>query len=246
MIFQDPYSSLDPRMTVLDIVGEPLKVNGIATGSELHDRVATLVRRVGLRDEHLRRYPHAFSGGERQRIGIARALSLNPKLVICDEAVSALDVSVQAQILNLLRDLQDELQLTYLFIGHDLSVVRHICDRVAVMYAGRIVELGETRQVFEAPRHPYTSALLSAAPVFDPEERALRTRSILSGEVPDPARLPAGCPFHPRCQHNDGARCTTDAPVLLPSDEAAKDGGPGRAACHYAATLLLPGIQGQS
>ena len=240
MIFQDPYSSLDPRMTVADIVGEPLKVNGIASGSELRDRVAELVRRVGLRDEHLRRYPHAFSGGERQRIGIARALSVNPRLIICDEAVSALDVSVQAQILNLLRDLQDELQLTYLFIGHDLSVVRHICDRVAVMYAGGIVELGDTRQVFEAPRHPYTSALLSAAPVFDPEERARHKRIILSGEVPDPAHLPAGCPFHPRCPHNDGTHCMTDQPFLLP-----KDGSVERAACHYASTLQLPGIQSQ-
>jgi peptide/nickel transport system ATP-binding protein len=241
MIFQDPYSSLDPRMTVADIVGEPLLVNGIARGSELQDRVAGLVRRVGLRTEHLRRYPHAFSGGERQRIGIARALSVNPRLVICDEAVSALDVSVQAQILNLLRDLQEELRLTYLFIGHDLSVVRHICDRVAVMYAGRIVELGGTRQVFEAPRHPYTSALLSAAPVFDPEMRSRHKRVILAGEVPDPARLPAGCPFHPRCPQSDGTRCTTDAPVLRHA------GGTWRpepyAACHYAEALSLPGIQ---
>jgi peptide/nickel transport system ATP-binding protein len=240
MIFQDPYSSLDPRMTVADIVGEPLKVNGIAKGGELQDRVVGLVRRVGLRDEHLRRYPHAFSGGERQRIGIARALALNPKLVICDEAVSALDVSVQAQILNLLRDLQEELRLTYLFIAHDLSVVRHLCDRVAVMYAGRIVELGETRQVFEAPRHAYTSALLSAAPVFDPEERAKHRRIILAGEVPDPAALPPGCPFHPRCPHADGSRCATDAPAgeITP--------GLSWAACHHAGTLTLPGIAGQS
>ena len=246
MIFQDPYSSLDPRMTVADIVGEPLKVNGIAKGSELQDRVAALVRQVGLRDEHLRRYPHAFSGGERQRIGIARALSVNPKVVICDEAVSALDVSVQAQILNLLRDLQDELGLTYLFIAHDLSVVRHICDRVAVMYAGGIVELGETRQVFEAPRHPYTSALLSAAPVFDPEERAGRQRVILTGEVPDPARLPSGCPFHPRCQHADGGRCTSETPALLPRETAPGAGtAPSWAACHYANTLTLPAIDGQ-
>jgi peptide/nickel transport system ATP-binding protein len=238
MIFQDPYSSLDPRMTVADIVGEPLLVNGIAKGSELQDRVADLVRHVGLRTEHLRRYPHAFSGGERQRISIARALSVNPRVVICDEAVSALDVSVQAQILNLLRDLQEQWNLTYLFIGHDLSVVRHICDRVAVMYAGRIVELGETRQVFEAPAHPYTSALLSAAPVFDPEARALHKRVILTGEVPDPARLPSGCPFHPRCPHNDGARCTTDPPVLLPARAT-----PGAyAACHHANAFDLPGI----
>ena len=238
MIFQDPYSSLDPRMTVADIVGEPLKVSGIARGSELQDRVVALVRRVGLRDEHLRRYPHAFSGGERQRIGIARALSLNPRLVICDEAVSALDVSVQAQILNLLRDLQDELRLTYLFIAHDLSVVRHICDRVAVMYAGRIVELGETRQVFEAPRHPYTSALLSAAPVFDPEERAGHRRVVLSGEVPDPAALPGGCPFHPRCPHADGNSCADTMPVGMTRT------GLSWAACHHAEKLRLPGIVG--
>jgi peptide/nickel transport system ATP-binding protein len=226
-------------MTVADIVGEPLLVNGLAKGSELQDRVANLVRQVGLRTEHLRRYPHAFSGGERQRIGIARALSVNPRVVICDEAVSALDVSVQAQILNLLRDLQEQFELTYLFIGHDLSVVRHICDRVAVMYAGRIVELGETRQVFEAPSHPYTSALLSAAPVFDPEARARHKRVILTGEVPDPARLPGGCPFHPRCPHSDGDRCTAEPPALLP----VRDGPEAFAACHYATPLDLPGIQ---
>jgi peptide/nickel transport system ATP-binding protein len=235
MIFQDPYSSLDPRMTVADIIGEPLKVNHIASGQDLQDRVASLVRRVGLRPEHMRRYPHAFSGGERQRIGIARALSLNPRVVVCDEAVSALDVSVQAQILNLLRDLQDERHLTYLFIAHDLSVVRHICDRVAVMYAGRVVELGATHQVFENPRHPYTAALLSAAPVFDPEERARRTRIIPAGEVPDPAHLPGGCPFHPRCPYSDGKRCVDETPTLgLLHDR--------QVACHYADRLSLPGI----
>ena len=236
MIFQDPYSSLDPRMTVADIIGEPLQVNHVASGQELQDRVASLVRRVGLRPEHMRRYPHAFSGGERQRIGIARALSLDPRLVVCDEAVSALDVSVQAQILNLLRDLQDELDLTYLFIAHDLSVVRHICDRVAVMYAGRVVELGATQDVFENPQHPYTAALLSAAPAFDPEERARRTRIIPAGEVPDPAHLPTGCSFHPRCPHSDGKRCVSEAPALagaLPDRQVA---------CHYADRLSLPGI----
>jgi peptide/nickel transport system ATP-binding protein len=236
MIFQNPYSSLDPRMTVADIIGEPLKVNHVAKGQELQDRVAALVRRVGLRPEHMRRYPHAFSGGERQRIGIARALSLAPRAVICDEAVSALDVSVQAQILNLLRDLQDELHLTYIFIAHDLSVVRHICDRVAVMYAGRIVEQGPTREIFAAPRHPYTSALLSAAPVFDPDQRVRRRRIILAGEVPDPAHLPGGCPFHPRCPHSDGTRCATEAPRIA---EAMPD---RQVACHYAAALDLPGI----
>jgi peptide/nickel transport system ATP-binding protein len=236
MIFQDPYSSLDPRMTVGDIIGEPLKVNHVASGRELRDRVESLIRRVGLRPEYISRYPHAFSGGERQRIGIARALSLDPRLVICDEAVSALDVSVQAQILNLLRDLQDELRLTYVFIAHDLSVVRHICDRVAVMYAGRIVELGRTAEVFAAPRHPYTSALLSAAPVMDPDERSRRRRVILAGEVPDPARLPGGCPFHPRCPHSDGARCVTEVPVVT------ADAGGREVACHYADRLDLPGV----
>jgi peptide/nickel transport system ATP-binding protein len=236
MIFQDPYSSLDPRMTVGDIIGEPLKVNRMASGRELRDRVESLIRRVGLRPEYISRYPHAFSGGERQRIGIARALSLDPRLVICDEAVSALDVSVQAQILNLLRDLQDELRLTYLFIAHDLSVVRHICDRVAVMYAGRIVELGRTAEVFAAPRHPYTSALLSAAPVMDPAERARRQRVILAGEVPDPARLPGGCPFHPRCPHSDGTRCVTEVPAVR------QDAMGREVACHYADRLDLPGI----
>jgi peptide/nickel transport system ATP-binding protein len=236
MIFQDPYSSLDPRMTVAEIVGEPLKVNQVARGSELEDRVALLVRRVGLRPEHMRRYPHAFSGGERQRIGIARALSLDPRAVICDEAVSALDVSVQAQILNLLRDLQDELKLTYIFIAHDLSVVRHICDRVAVMYAGRIAEQGPTREVFAAPRHPYTAALLSAAPVFDPDQRRRHRRIVLAGEVPDPANLPSGCPFHPRCPHNDGTRCATELPPM-------REDLPGRhVACHHAARLVLAGM----
>jgi len=236
MIFQDPYSSLDPRMTVAEIIGEPLKVNGVARGRELEDRVAALVRRVGLRPDHMRRYPHAFSGGERQRIGIARALSLHPRAVICDEAVSALDVSVQAQILNLLRDLQDELHLTYIFIAHDLSVVRHICDRVAVMYAGRIVEQGPTRDVFAAPRHPYTAALLSAAPVFDPDQRQRRKRIILAGEVPDPANLPDGCPFHPRCPHSDGTRCVTELPLMT-------EDLPGRqVACHHAARLALAGM----
>ena len=201
MIFQDPQSSLNPRLTVLEIVGQPLKINRIARGSELEDRVAALLRRVGLRPEYLRRYPHAFSGGERQRIGIARALALNPRLVVADEAVSALDVSVQAQTLNLLQDLQDEFRLTYLFIAHDLSVVEHISDRVAVMYVGRIVEEAPTEELFSDPKHPYTEALLSAVPLPDPRLRRAGSRIRLTGEVADPARPPPGCPFHPRCRY---------------------------------------------
>ena len=197
MIFQDPYSSLNPRMPVVDLVGEPMKVNNVAKGQELEDRVAELLRRVGLRPEYMKRYPHAFSGGERQRIGIARALSLNPRLVLCDEAVSALDVSVRAQILNLLEDLQQDFHLTYLFIAHDLSVVEYICDRVAVMYVGKLVELASTDELFGQPQMPYTEALLSAVPQPDPLLRDQKQRIVLEGEVPDPAHPPSGCYFHP-------------------------------------------------
>jgi peptide/nickel transport system ATP-binding protein len=191
MIFQDPFSSLNPRMSLLDLVGEPLLVHGMKSRREREDRVADLLRRVGLRPEYMRRYPHAFSGGERQRIGIARALALNPRLVVADEPVSALDVSVQAQILNLLQDLQGELRLTYLFVAHDLSVVRHISDRVAVMYVGQMVELAETERIFTAPKHPYTSALLSAVP--EPDPRLRTKRIVLQGEVAYPASPPTGC-----------------------------------------------------
>ena len=199
MVFQDPYSSLDPRMTVLDIIGEPLLVNKIARGKELQERVKDLVKVVGLNIKHLKRYPHAFSGGQRQRIGIARALAPNPKFVVADEPVSALDVSVQAQILNLLQDLQEEFNLTYLFVAHDLSVIEHISDRVAVMYVGKIVETAETEELFLNPHHPYTEALLSAVPQPDP--RLKMERIILSGEVANPANPPSGCYFHPRCQY---------------------------------------------
>ncbi|HET6429778.1 MAG TPA: oligopeptide/dipeptide ABC transporter ATP-binding protein [Phycisphaerae bacterium] len=196
MIFQDPFSSLNPRMTVGQIVGEPLKIHRLARGPERRDRIVEMLRMVGLEAEHTNRYPHEFSGGQRQRIGIARALIMRPSLVIADEAVSALDVSVQAQVINLLADLQAELNLTYLFVAHDLSVVRHIADRVAVMYAGRIVELAETEAVFADPKHPYTRALMSAVPNPDPDvPMAFR----LAGEVADPANLPSGCSFHPRC-----------------------------------------------
>ncbi len=196
MIFQDPYASLNPRMTVGDIVSEPLVIHGIARGSELEDRVAQMLSRVGLKPEHKSRYPHAFSGGQRQRIGIARALIMHPSLVVCDEAVSALDVSVQAQIINLLMDLQDELGLTYVFIAHNLAVVRHICGRIAVMYAGRIVELADTEEIFANPLHPYTRTLLAAVPPPDPD---IRMKMDAAGEPPDVSKLPPGCSFQTRC-----------------------------------------------
>jgi peptide/nickel transport system ATP-binding protein len=239
MIFQDPYSSLNPRMPVLDIVGEPLKVNNIAKGKEMEDRVADLLRRVGLRPEYMKRYPHAFSGGERQRIGIARSLALDPRLVICDEAVSALDVSVRAQILNLLEDLQSEFHLTYLFVAHDLSVVEYICDRVAVMYVGKLVELAAPDELYAQPLHPYTEALLSAVPQPDPRLRTSKQRIVLEGDVPDPASPPSGCYFHPRCAYSDGKSCVNEEPAL-------REVQPGRfVACHYAENLKLRGVAAQ-
>jgi peptide/nickel transport system ATP-binding protein len=210
MIFQDPFASLNPRMTLLDIVGEPLLVHGEENTQARTDRVAELLRLVGLRPEYMRRYPHAFSGGQRQRIGIARALALNPRLVVADEPVSALDVSVQAQILNLLLDLQEKLGLTYLFVAHDLSVVKHISERVAVMYVGRIVETAPTEELFASPKHPYTEALLSSVPKPDPRLRS--ERIILQGEVADPANTPPGCYFHPRCSYAE-AVCREITPV---------------------------------
>jgi peptide/nickel transport system ATP-binding protein len=235
MIFQDPFSSLNPRRTLLDIVAEPLVANGVGTRQERVERVAELLRLVGLRPEYMRRYPHAFSGGQRQRVGIARALALNPRLVVADEPVSALDVSVQAQILNLMLDLQDQLRLTYLFVAHDLSVVKHVSDRVAVMYVGRIVETAPTEALFATPRHPYTEALLSAVPKPDPRLRARRI--VLEGEVADAANPPSGCYFHPRCPYAVEA-CRTEAPAL---EEVA----PGhRASCHRARELTLRGVGG--
>ena len=198
LIFQDPYSSLDPRMTTADIVGEGLEIHGMASGKEKLDRVADLLEKVGLARDDLRKFPHQFSGGQRQRIGIARALATDPDLIVCDEAVSALDVSIQAQILNLLKDLQDELGLTYLFITHDLNVVRYIAQRVAVMYLGEIVEVAETEELFTNPLHPYTRALLSAVPVADPD-LVDRDRIQLEGDVPSPSNPPSGCRFHTRC-----------------------------------------------
>jgi peptide/nickel transport system ATP-binding protein len=233
MIFQDPYASLNPRMTLLDIVGAPLRAMNIASGKELEDRVADMLRRVGLRPEYMRRYPHAFSGGQRQRIGLARALAPNPKFIVCDEPVSALDVSVQAQILNLLQDLQADLGLTYLFVAHDLSVVAHISDRVAVMYVGKMVELAPTRELYSNPKHPYTEALMSAIPLPNPQKR--EKRILLSGEVANPAHPPTGCYFHPRCTYCADI-CKTDEPVL-------REVKPGHfVKCHRAEELNLLGV----
>jgi peptide/nickel transport system ATP-binding protein len=232
MIFQDPYASLNPRMTLLDIVGAPLRAMGIARGKELEDRVAEMLRLVGLRPEYMRRYPHAFSGGQRQRIGLARALAPYPKFVVCDEPVSALDVSVQAQILNLLKDLQEQMGLTYLFVAHDMSVVAHISDRVAVMYVGKIVELASTAELFSSPRHPYTEALMSAIPRPDPRPR--EKRILLTGEVANPANPPSGCYFHPRCTYAKDI-CSAEEPVF-------EEVGQGHyVKCHFGKELSLTG-----
>jgi len=237
MIFQDPYSSLNPRMTLLQIVGEPLLVNGVAKGKEIEDRVAELLRVVGLRPEYMVRYPHAFSGGQRQRIGVARALALNPQLIVCDEPVSALDVSIQAQILNMFQDLQEQFGLTYLFVAHDLSVVEHISDRVAVMYVGKLVESAKTEELFLNPMHPYTEALLSAVPKPDPRYKSKRI--VLEGDVADPANPPPGCYFHPRCRYAID-RCKQELPLLreLKPDHFV--------ACHRAEELALAGVAEQA
>ena len=233
MIFQDPFASLNPRMNLLDIVGEPLLVNGVKNRQERTERVAELLHLVGLRPEYMQRFPHAFSGGQRQRIVIARALALHPRLVVADEPVSALDVSVQAQVLNLLLELQQELYLTYLFVAHDLSVVKHITDRVAVMYVGKLVETAPTEELFYQPKHPYTAALMSAVPVADPR---MRSKQIpLSGEVPSPANPPSGCYFHPRCPHVV-EECRTRMPIL-------EEISPNHYVnCHRAQELELAGI----
>jgi peptide/nickel transport system ATP-binding protein len=233
LIFQDPYSSLNPRMTILNIVGEPLLCNGIARGKQLRDRVKELIELVGMDSRHLERYPHAFSGGQRQRIGIARALATNPRFIVCDEAVSALDVSVQAQILNLLQELQEKLNLSYLFISHDLGVIQHISDRVGVMYVGKMVEMAASGEIFKKPRHPYTEALLSAKPIPDP--RVKSKRIILSGEVANPANPPSGCYFHPRCKYAKEI-CKTQAPEW-------KEISPDHfVACHCTEELALQGV----
>lgn len=233
MIFQDPYSSLNPRMTLLEIVGEPLLVNNVARGGELQDRVAELLRVVGLRPEYMTRYPHAFSGGQRQRIGVARALALHPQMVVCDEPVSALDVSIAAQTLNLLQDLQEDFGLTYLFISHDLSVVEHISDRVAVMYVGKLVESARTEVLFNNPKHPYTEALLSAVP--RPNPRLRREPIVLEGDIADPANPPSGCYFHPRCRYCIEV-CKTTAPVLRELEPE------HFVSCHRAEELKLAGV----
>ncbi len=223
MVFQDPYSSLDPRQRIATIIGEPLAVYGESSKADRQARVAELLNLVGLDQSHGKRYPHELSGGQRQRVGIARALALHPQLVVCDEPVSALDVSIQSQVLNLLLDLQARLQLTYFFISHDLSVVRHICDRVAVMYLGKVVEMGSREDIFDHPVHPYTKALLSASPLPDPDNR--RERILLGGEVPSPLNPPDGCHFHPRCPFNSQV-CSKEEPK-------SRDGGNGhRVACH--------------
>jgi peptide/nickel transport system ATP-binding protein/oligopeptide transport system ATP-binding protein len=224
IIFQDPYSSLNPRMRVGDIIGEPLVVHGLARGKEIREQVLILMKKVGLAPEHYDRYPHEFSGGQRQRIGIARTLAVQPRLVVADEPVSALDLSIQAQIVNLLKDLQQEFGLTYLFISHDLGVIEHVCDRVAVMYLGRIVELADVEQLYKQPRHPYTEALLNSVPVPDPQH--VRQHQILSGEIPSPIDPPEGCHFHPRCPYAQEI-CRQEYPSLIEQAEG------HQAACHF-------------
>jgi len=227
MIFQDPYASLNPRKRVGFIIAEPLEVHGLGTDAEVKRRVQELLEVVGLNPEHYNRFPHEFSGGQRQRIGVARALSVNPKLIVCDEPVSALDVSVQAQILNLLKDLQDDFGLTYVFIAHDLNVVRHISDRVMVMYLGKVAEVATRDQLYREPKHPYTGALLSAVPIPNPELGRKREPIVLEGDVPSPVNPPSGCNFHPRCPRFHEGHCDVEEPPLYPF-------GDGHvAACHY-------------
>jgi peptide/nickel transport system ATP-binding protein len=233
IIFQDPFSSLNPRMTVMDIVSEPLVIHNVARGQELKDIVCELLEAVGLKAQHMNRYPYAFSGGQRQRIGIARALALRPRLIVADEPVSALDVSVQAQVLNLLEDLRQKFGLTYLFIAHDLSVVEHISDRVAVMYLGTMVELASADELYAYPKHPYTEALLSAVPRSDPDQQS--NRILLTGDIPSPANPPKGCKFHPRCRYAQEI-CSEQVP------EWRYAGNDHWVACHFADELSLGGI----
>jgi oligopeptide/dipeptide ABC transporter ATP-binding protein len=236
MIFQDPYGSLNPRRRVGSIIGDPFAIHKIADGEDRVRRVKELMELVGLNPEHYNRFPADFSGGQRQRIGVARALALRPKLLVCDEPVSALDVSIQAQVINLLDDLQDELGLSYIFIAHDLSVVRHVSDRVAVMYLGKVVELGTAERLYTAPRHPYTNALLSAVPLADPDRATQRKRLVLVGDVPSPVNPPSGCRFHPRCPKAQ-EKCAAEVPTLDSGDGVALDPD-DLAACHFP---VLPG-----
>jgi len=234
MIFQDPYSSLNPRMTLLELVGEPMVIHGVGNQGEIRDRVAELLRVVGLRPEFINRYPHAFSGGQRQRIGIARALALNPSFIAADEAVSALDVSVAAQNINLLQDLQEQFGLTYLFITHDLGMVEHIADRVGVMYLGRLMEVAPTKALFSKPLHPYTEALMAAVPQPDPRGNRARKRVPLKGEIANAANPPSGCSFHPRCTYAE-ARCAAEVPALRLLE------GGRQVRCHFAEQMSLTG-----
>ncbi len=236
MIFQDPYSSLNPRMNVFEIISEVLRVNEMYSAKDMEYQVADVMKQCGLRPEYMRRYPHAFSGGERQRIGIARALVTSPRLVVCDEAVSGLDVSVRAQILNLMEDLRRDMDLTYLFISHDLSVIRHICDRVAVMYVGKLVELADANVIYTNPLHPYTESLMSAVPIPNPNLRDRKNRIHLEGEVADPSNPPSGCYFHPRCRYAKDV-CSTETPMLRDM------GNNHTVACHFAGELELTGVR---
>nr|WP_322786061.1 dipeptide ABC transporter ATP-binding protein [Intrasporangium oryzae] len=234
MVFQDPYGSLNPRQTVGTIIAAPFRIQGITPEGGIKAEVQSLMKRVGLNPEHYNRFPHEFSGGQRQRIGIARAVALRPKLIVCDEPVSALDVSIQAQVVNLLEDLQDEFELTYVFVAHDLAVVRHISDRVAVMYLGKIMEMGSRQDLYENPLHPYTQALLSAVPIPDPRRENKRERILLTGDLPSPINPPSGCVFHTRCprfreelSESERTRCTTEAPVIQVENGH-------QVACHFA------------